>query len=507
MLKLSDKQHVIGTERTEKDVHDVVEKLAKSFSDVTHEIVPYVQFANGETKVLLKESVRGRYTHIINDITMSENFLTSPKFNDLLMQDILLRQCAITHGAKWLSMNTIPYYNIKKLPPSVPSEISPPWDKTPEFLKKVFAIFDEKRRMFPPQPEQIHLVGTQDTANFVNTMQQYLIDTIGSHAVTSEISWYQESPQWITKANFQIPVEKKHVYIIGDVNWRASVNDFKVSYNDRLMQMFLLAHNAKKFRAKTINLVPTCFPYSRQDKPTQWGLKERVEREPSSAQLLTDIIQNYLSVDYCLTMDIHNPAVINNSNQTNFVNLYTWWMVQDVKNILKEKWKKDIVLSPMDEWGLKKVSSISKDLDLNYITVIKKREKTNTVDEIFVYGDVKGKDILIHDDILDTWGSLIKLIEKLHELGANSINVSITHGMFNNDAIEKLSALHKRWLFENIYITNTVCRDSSFYPDFVKVINASINFADPIKSIYLSKKINYNVWVQEEEKTTVPCTK
>lgn len=497
MLKLSDKQHVIGTERTEKDVRDLVENLAKKFSDVSHEIVPYKQFANGETQVILKESVRWRYTHIINDIIRPDDTIISPKFNDLLMQDILIRQGAITHGAKWLSMNTIPYYNIKKQPPSVSSELLPWWDKNMDFDKKIFSIFDEKKRMFPPQLEQIHLVGTQDTANIVNAMQQYLVNTIGAHAVSSEIVWYQESAQWITKANFQMPVEKKHVYIVGDMNWRASVDDLVISYNDRLMQMLLLANNAKKFRAKTINLIPTCFPYSRQDKPTQWGLKARVSREPSSAQFLTDIIQSYLWVDYCLTMDIHNPAVINNSNQTNFVNLYTWWMVQHVANILKEQWR-DVVIAPMDEWWLKKISSISKDIKLPYITVLKKRDysKMNSVDEIFVHGDVKGKDVLIHDDILDTWGSLIKLIEKLHELGANSINVSITHGMFNDKAIQKLTELHEQWLFENIYITNTIYRDVSFYPSFVKVIDVSPNFADPIKSINLWQQIDYNFWVQ-----------
>jgi hypothetical protein len=42
--------------------------------------------------------------------------------------------------------------------------------------------------MFPPQLEQIHLVGTQDTANIVNAMQQYLVNTIGAHAISSEVS-------------------------------------------------------------------------------------------------------------------------------------------------------------------------------------------------------------------------------------------------------------------------------------------------------------------------------
>jgi phosphoribosylpyrophosphate synthetase len=103
MIKLLDKQHVIGTERTEKDVRDLVEELAKNFSDVSYEIVPYKQFANGETQVVLKESVRGRYTHIINDIIVPDNSIItpdSPKFNDFLMQDTLLRQCVITHGGK-----------------------------------------------------------------------------------------------------------------------------------------------------------------------------------------------------------------------------------------------------------------------------------------------------------------------------------------------------------------------------------------------------------------------
>jgi ribose-phosphate pyrophosphokinase len=496
MLKLSDKQHVIGTEGMEKEVHDIVEKLANNFSDVSYEIVPYREFANRETKVVLNESVRGKYTHIINNIANLKSSLSSSKFNDLLMHDILIRQCAITHGAKWLSVNTIPYYNITRQIPLLSSEALPVWDKNVDFSKNVFAAFDERKRMFPPQQEQIHLIGTQDTANIVNTMQQYLIQEIGSHAVSSEISTYQESKQWMTKIIFGSPIEKKHVYVVGDVNGSASMDNLNISYNDRLMQIFLLAHWSTKYRAKTINLVPTCFPYSRQDKPTQGGLKERTSREPSSAQFIMDIIQNYLWVDYCLTMDIHNPAIINNSNQTSFVNLYTWWMVLHVTDILRKQGKNNIVISPMDEWWLKKLSSISKDLDINYITVIKKREKANSVDEIFVYGDVKNKDVLIHDDMLDTWGSLIKLIEKLHELGARSINVSITHGMFNKDAIAKLQSLHDQGLFENIYITNTVCRDKSFYPDFVKVIDASKNFADPIKSIYLWKSINYNLWVQ-----------
>ena len=100
MLKLSDKQHVIGVEGMEKETKTTVEKLSQNFLDVTYEVVPYREFANREAKVVLKESVRERYPHYLSDIALMKHTDSSPKFNDLLMRDMLIRQCAINHGAK-----------------------------------------------------------------------------------------------------------------------------------------------------------------------------------------------------------------------------------------------------------------------------------------------------------------------------------------------------------------------------------------------------------------------
>jgi len=99
MLKLSDKQHVIGTEGMEKQVTDFVEKLAINFSDVSYEIVPYSQFANEEVQVMLNGSCREKWTHFLNTLDPSK-YASSHKFNDLLIHDLLIRLCAKTHGAK-----------------------------------------------------------------------------------------------------------------------------------------------------------------------------------------------------------------------------------------------------------------------------------------------------------------------------------------------------------------------------------------------------------------------
>jgi hypothetical protein len=92
-------------------------------------------------------------------------------------------------------MKSIPYYNIEKQMPSLFSEILPLWNKSKDFVKNIVLMFDEKKRMFPPQSEQIHLVGTQDTANMVDTIQKHLIREIGNHAISSEIVLYKESAQ------------------------------------------------------------------------------------------------------------------------------------------------------------------------------------------------------------------------------------------------------------------------------------------------------------------------
>jgi len=115
----------------------------------------------------------------------------------------------------------------------------------------------------------------------------------------------------------------------------------------------------------------------------------------------------------------------------------------------------------MDQGGDKKISGIAKDLHLDYCNVIKKRATliANKVEEIRVYGDIENKDILIHDDILDTGGSLVTLIDELQKQHPRSINIAITHGMFNKNAIEKLQELHNQKLFEYIYVTNAVYRE------------------------------------------------
>lgn len=97
------------------------------------------------------------------------------KFNDRLIQSLLIREAAINHGAKGLNINAIPQYNILRKPARISSDILPVRDNDVAPLVK---YFEDKKRMSPLQQQQLHLIGTQDTADFVASAYDYLASNL-----------------------------------------------------------------------------------------------------------------------------------------------------------------------------------------------------------------------------------------------------------------------------------------------------------------------------------------
>jgi len=350
----------------------------------------------------------------------------------------------------------------------------------------------------------LHLIWTQDTVQLTNDIREKIEEEL-KQTITSQIDYYNEFANQETTWDLGASVRNHHVYVICDVNgnWKSPKYKWEIiKYNDRLIQALLLWRNVKGHWAATLNYIFTCLPYSRQDKDPEPGMEKNTERQADSAHFMLDIITDELTPDYYITLDVHNKSVLKNRGTTKFVNLYTWWFV---KLVMDEINKDEIVLCPMDEWWKKKIEAISRDLHIDHLITLKKRptKGQNEVEETNVYGDIEGKDVLIHDDIFDTWTSLKNLLEKIREKHPRSVNIAITHGMFNKkfdknwkviDPIEIFTELHKKWMFENIYVTDTVNRQG--LPDFVKTMSSSSIFANTVLSIFRPGKegINYNAW-------------
>ncbi len=341
----------------------------------------------------------------------------------------------------------------------------------------------------------LHLVATPDTeklARAVQTQIQAILDLArknGSDIARNEtvtldvMPDYESFECWESISTLNESVRGKHVYLFSDPSGDYESTDGIVRKNDldkKLLHDLLLLGSIRDNGARTVNLVQSCIPYARQDKTTP------EKRQSASIDIIGQWIADMTQRDgYCINIDIHNPASKSAFKWTNFINLYTGWFVEEAINRSRLT-RNNLTLSWADQWWAKTTAAIAKTLELKHINVIKDRDYSipNSVDQIDVYGDVEWRDIVIHDDMLDTWGTMEKLIEEIILLKPKSITIAITHGMLNGKAIERLSGIKDKYpdIIKKIFISDSINKQD--LPDFIEVIGLKNILANTITGIY-----------------------
>ncbi|MFK7779765.1 MAG: ribose-phosphate diphosphokinase [Candidatus Gracilibacteria bacterium] len=364
----------------------------------------------------------------------------------------------------------------------------------------------------------LHFVGTPDTEELVINVRnqvQALLDIAHMNTeyssrknVTMEIIGdYKEFASGESISTLNESVRGKHVYLFSDPNgdYQEEISDeetkklfdqmsgdsekeiikkilssIKVSsLNDKVMHDLLLLSAIETHGAKTTNIVQSSMAYARQDKMTP------KKRQPASLRHIGEMISSITgSNGYCITADMHNEsAAVGVFSKTNFINLYTGWFVDECIKLIG---KKDMLLSGADQGGDNKIKAIAKELMLEHMVVIKSRDysKENSVEKTDIYGDIEGRDVLIHDDMLDTGGTMCKLLEEMLEKKPKFINIAVTHGMFNGKALERLEETIKKsnGVIQNVYMTNSINKKG--LPDFIKQVDLSNILANNILRIY-----------------------
>ncbi|MCL2510020.1 MAG: ribose-phosphate diphosphokinase [Methanomassiliicoccaceae archaeon] len=208
-----------------------------------------------------------------------------------------------------------------------------------------------------------------------------------------------------------------------------SLNDDVVivqnTYPDsNLIEMFLLQDAVKKMGAKRITLVIPYFGYARQDRVFKPG-------EPESAKVMIKHLG--LMCDRVFTIDIHKESVLD----------YFDCLHKDLKAApaIAEHFKNkniDLVLSP-DIGAKDRAKEVGELLGLPYDYLEKVRLSGLDVKISPAQMDCSGKNILIVDDMISTGGTIVAAKQALKEAGAKSISVACTHGLFVNNALEKLT--------------------------------------------------------------------
>lgn len=205
--------------------------------------------------------------------------------------------------------------------------------------------------------------------------------------------------------------------------------------NDHLMELLIMIDAFRRSSAKRITAVLPYFGYARQD-------RKPGPRTPISAKLVSNLITE-AGANRVLTLDLH-AGQIQGFFDIPTDNLFAVpVMGRDIKAHLDHS--KVMVVSP-DVGGVVRARSLAKRLDAMLAIVDKRREAPGESEVMNVIGDIKGKDCILIDDIVDSGGTLCNGAEALLAKGATSVTAYITHGVLSGGAVARVAGSKLREL-------------------------------------------------------------
>ncbi|HOV09200.1 MAG TPA: ribose-phosphate pyrophosphokinase [Spirochaetota bacterium] len=229
--------------------------------------------------------------------------------------------------------------------------------------------------------------------------------------------------------------------------------------NDHIMELLLMIDAAVRASASRITAVIPYFGYARQDRKVE-------PRVPISAKVVSNIIQ-VTGADRVLTMDLHADQ-IQGFFDIPVDNLYASPIAIDY---LKSLSLENIVVVSPDAGGVDRARFLAKKLNSSLAIIDKRRPEANVVDIMNVIGEVKGKNCILIDDIVDTAGSITKAAFALKERGANDVYCLFSHAVLSDNAVDNL----RRAEFKEIIFTNSIP-----LPDHKKLRNMQILSIAPL---------------------------
>ncbi|MDE6392887.1 MAG: ribose-phosphate pyrophosphokinase [Muribaculaceae bacterium] len=242
--------------------------------------------------------------------------------------------------------------------------------------------------------------------------------------------------------------------------------------SDNLMELLLMIDAAKRASAGSIIAVVPYFGWARQDRKD----KPRVS---IAAKLVADML-TAAGITRLITMDLHADQIQGFFNVP-VDHLYASSIFIPYIESLKLK---DMVIASPDVGGAKRANSYAKYFDVPLVLCHKTRAKANVIATMTVIGDVKDKNVILVDDIVDTAGTITKSADLLLEHGAKSVRALCSHAVMSDPATDRV----KESGLTEIIFTDSIpyVRDNSK----ATVLPVAKLFADTIRRIHNNQSIS-----------------
>jgi len=210
--------------------------------------------------------------------------------------------------------------------------------------------------------------------------------------------------------------------------------------NFHLMELFLMIDAFKRASAERITAVIPYYSYARQD----WKDRPRV---PISARLIADLLEA-AGAGRVLAMDLHSPQI-----QGFFsVPMDNLMAAPVLVKYIHSLGLKDLVIVSPDAGGVGRARWFAKRLDADLAIIDKRRPAPNVAKVFNVIGEVKERDVIIVDDMVDTAGTLVQSAEALRENGTLRVFAACTHPVLSGKAVERINNSS----LEKLIVTNTI---------------------------------------------------
>jgi ribose-phosphate pyrophosphokinase len=245
--------------------------------------------------------------------------------------------------------------------------------------------------------------------------------------------------------------------------------------NDNLMELLVMTDALKRSSANPIVAVIPYFGYARQDRKTR-------PRTPISARLAADLL-TAAGVHRVLAMDLHAGQI------QGFFNIPVdhIYAMPVMMEYLKTKFGNETVIVSPDAGGVERARAFSKRLDAGLAIIDKRRPAPNVAELVHIIGDVKGRDAIIIDDMVDTAGTLCAAAKGLTEKGARAVYACISHGLLSGPAIERI---HASTIKELIITDSIPPRPEVRASPKVRVLSVAPLLGEAVKRIHMGDSLS-----------------
>lgn len=241
--------------------------------------------------------------------------------------------------------------------------------------------------------------------------------------------------------------------------------------NDHVMELLIMADTLRRASAENITAVIPYYGYGRQDRKV-------APRTPITAKLVADLVER-AGATRVVSMDMHAGQIQGFFNIP-FDHLYASPVLLDhIRK--KHPVTEDIVIVSPDAGGVERARAYSKRLGCTLAIVDKRRPKANVSEVMNLIGDVKGRDAILLDDMIDTAGTMTQAALALLEKGARSVSAYAVHGVLSGPAIDRIKAS----ALSSVVITDTIpLSEAGRASGKFEVLSTARVFAEAIRRIH-----------------------